>query len=91
MLEELRFRQQSKSEAKPEVELLTVSEEDDRVVLCMHSESPTFERVFRLSRKDEAELLSYLMKRLFVADPPRRHHHIGTASPAASELQHTSA
>jgi hypothetical protein len=79
MLGELRFSQESESDDEPEVELLTVYEEAGRVCLSMGSKRLSSLGVFRLSRKDEAELLSYLMQRLFVAEPPRDHDHIGPA------------
>jgi hypothetical protein len=81
MLEELKFPRQIQSTGTTQLEMLTVSEESGRVQICIDSEGPGRKMTYSLSWKEEAELLSYLMERLFVAAP---HPHPGSLGQAAS-------
>jgi hypothetical protein len=81
MLEELRFRRPIQSTGTAQLETLTVSEEGGRVQICIDSEGPGRRMTYSLSWKEEAELLSYLMERLFVAAP---HPHPGSLGQAPS-------
>jgi len=82
MLEELKFHRQIQSDDTAQVEILTVSEESGRVRICIDSESLGRKKTYSLSWKEEAELLSYLMERLFAAAPRPHPGSIGQAPSA---------
>lgn len=82
MLEELKFHHQIQSDDTAQVETLTVSEENGRIRICIDSEGLGRKGTYRLSWKEEAELLSHLMKRIFTEAPPPRPRSIGQAPSA---------